>query len=396
VTGPGSPVVVDVKNGVSPDLSLTITIPVGAAPPSLTGTPPSTGTVGTPYLYSFTTGGTPAPTLSITGGTPPPGLSVDEWGELLGTPTTPGVYTFTITATNGTAPDATVTTTITISGVAPTISDTPPTGLAQGASVFFTYSLTGEPAPTTAVTAGSLPPGLYLDSSGHLSGTATTPGVYTFTVTATNGVTPDATTTDTMTVVPPGTTITGTPTPATVGTPYRFAFTATGSPTPTVTKVGGSLPPGLCLTRSGVLTGIPLHAGTYRFTIRAANGTGTAATEQVTMQVRPLTMSIGDVRANQPTSGTTPFIFTVTLSGPSALPVTVHWATRNGSADADDYTAASGVLTFAPGQTAQPITVSVKPERRAEDIESFQVDLSAATVATIARGAGRGIIVRAS
>ncbi len=55
----------------------------------------------------------------------------------------------------------------------------------------FTYIATGSPTPTYAVTAGSLPPGLSLTSAGVLSGTPTTAGSYTFTVTASNGVLPD-------------------------------------------------------------------------------------------------------------------------------------------------------------------------------------------------------------
>src|SRR5581483_1992344 len=44
----------------------------------------------------------------------------------------------------------------------------------------------GVTATTFTVTAGSLPPGLSLSSEGVLSGTTTTAGNYTFTVTATN------------------------------------------------------------------------------------------------------------------------------------------------------------------------------------------------------------------
>ncbi len=52
---------------------------------------------------------------------------------------------------------------------------------------------TGTPLPTYAVTGGALPPGLVLDSTtGAITGTPTTPGTYTFEVTASNGVAPDA------------------------------------------------------------------------------------------------------------------------------------------------------------------------------------------------------------
>ena len=52
--------------------------------------------------------------------------------------------------------------------------------------------------------------------------------------------------------------------------------------------------------------------------------------------------------------------FAVTLDGPSALQVSVGYATADGTATAgEDYEAASGMLTFAPGETAKTIRVVV-------------------------------------
>jgi hypothetical protein len=55
------------------------------------------------------------------------------------------------------------------------------------------FRATGAPLPGYKVTAGDLPPGVQLGGDGLLSGTPTKPGTYTFTVTASNGVDPDAT-----------------------------------------------------------------------------------------------------------------------------------------------------------------------------------------------------------
>jgi hypothetical protein len=51
----------------------------------------------------------------------------------------------------------------------------------------------------------------------------------------------------------------------------------------------------------------------------------------------------------------------VTLSAASSLPVTVSFSTTNGTATTadNDYTAATGTVTFAPGSTAQQLTVAV-------------------------------------
>src|SRR5262249_62109205 len=57
-------------------------------------------------------------------------------------------------------------------------------------------------------------------------------------------------------------------------------------------------------------------------------------------------------------SGTTAFVFTVSLSAPISQPVTVHYATADGSATAgSDYQAASDTLTIPASETTGPITV---------------------------------------
>jgi hypothetical protein len=68
-------------------------------------------------------------------------------------------------------------------------------------------------------------------------------------------------------------------------------------------------------------------------------------------------------------------VFTVRLSGPSTQPVTVNYATSNGTAVAPgDYTAASGQLTFAAGQTQQTISVPIIDDNLYElTMENFSV-----------------------
>jgi LPXTG-motif cell wall-anchored protein len=66
-------------------------------------------------------------------------------------------------------------------------TSTLPDGTA-GAAYSATVVSTGRPAPTFSVTGGTLPPGLSLDSAGVITGTPTTPGTFTFTVTTNNAV----------------------------------------------------------------------------------------------------------------------------------------------------------------------------------------------------------------
>jgi hypothetical protein len=74
--------------------------------------------------------------------------------------------------------------------------------------------------------------------------------------------------------------------------------------------------------------------------------------------------------------------------------VTVDFATSDGSATApNDYAAGSGTVTFAPGDTSEPVTVQVNGDTTKETDETFNVNLSSATGnATIADGHAVGTI----
>lgn len=83
--------------------------------------------------------------------------------------------------------------------------------------------------------------------------------------------------------------------------------------------------------------------------------------------------------------GTTVFNFSVTLSAVSTKTVKVNYATADGKALAgSDYEAASGLLTFAPGQTNQTVSVTVNGDRAGEPDEFFFVNLSSPINAVLA------------
>jgi len=92
-------------------------------------------------------------------------------------------------------------------------------------------------------------------------------------------------------------------------------------------------------------------------------------------------------------SGTKSMTFTVSLSAAPDAPVTVTYATGDGSATAGgDYQTKTGTLTFAAGETSKTITVLVNGDRLGEYDESFYVNLTGATGARIGNGYGSGII----
>ena len=113
---------------------------------------------------------------------------------------------------------------------------------------------------------------------------------------------------------------------------------------------------------------------------------------------------IDNIEREEGDSGTTPFTFTVSLTHPfphAAVGVTYH--TVDGSArEPLDYTGVGGVagdfvfgerLIFQPGETEKQATIEVNGDEAAEGTESFFVDLSSPTNATIARARGNALVL---
>lgn len=66
--------------------------------------------------------------------------------------------------------------------------------------------------------------------------------------------------------------------------PFSYHFIARGYPAPRITRIAGSLPPGLTLAANGTLSGTPIKIGTYTFTLKAANSAGsTTVTATITI-----------------------------------------------------------------------------------------------------------------
>ena len=134
-------------------------------------------------------------------------------------------------------------------------------------------------------------------------------------------------------------------------------------------------------------------------------GTPGAATGTITNDDAAPTLTIGDRIASEGDSGTTNFVFTVTKNGSTELPVTVNFATADGTTNpatggatcgsGTDYISQNGVLTFpatGTGSTSQTITIGVCGDTQFEPNETFFVELSGETNATISDGEGRGTI----
>lgn len=125
-------------------------------------------------------------------------------------------------------------------------------------------------------------------------------------------------------------------------------------------------------------------------TIARASATGTITNDDV---VTPPTVSIADVSVVEGNSGASNANFTVTLSKAATTAITVGYSTASGTATAGtDFTAASGMLTFAPGVTSQTIAVKVFGDTTVESNETFAVTLTNPSGAAIARASATGTI----
>src|SRR5687767_10222458 len=120
-------------------------------------------------------------------------------------------------------------------------------------------------------------------------------------------------------------------------------------------------------------------------TIADGTGVGTILDNDATPS-----LSINDVTVNENAGTAT---FTVSLSAPSSLAVSVDYSMTNGTAGTADYTAGAGTLNFAAGVTTQTITVPITDDLLDELDATFTVNLAGPTNATIADGTGVGTIL---
>jgi fibronectin-binding autotransporter adhesin len=195
---PPATMTISYVGGDGNDVVLTVTGVTGSGPTITTTSPLPSGTVGTAYSTSLAAiGGTLPYTWTVPPGTLPSGLNLNaSTGAITGTPTTAGPFSFTVTVTDNAAKNSSKLFSLTIAAAgSPTITTTSPLpGGTIGTAYATTLAATGGTPPYTwSVPPGTLPPGLNLNAStGAITGSPTTAGAFSFTVTVTDNAAQNA------------------------------------------------------------------------------------------------------------------------------------------------------------------------------------------------------------
>jgi hypothetical protein len=287
------PITINASNGVSSAAMQSFTLSVNQGP-AITSTNSATFNEQLAGSFIVTATGSPAPVLTEVGNLPSGVTFVDNGNgsaTLSGTPAagSGGLYGFTITASNGVAPNATQSFTLGVGQPAAITSPNSTTFIA-GTAGSFTVTASGIPAPALSES-GTLPSGV-LFNAGVLSGTpaAGTGGTYSISFTAHNGVGPDTTQNFTLTVDEAPSITSATVVKFGAGAHVGFYVTATGFPSPALTETG-LLPVGVTFTDYGIglatLGGIPATGseGTYVISFTASNGVGHPTVQNFTLTV---------------------------------------------------------------------------------------------------------------
>ncbi|WP_052951656.1 putative Ig domain-containing protein [Devosia soli] len=258
------------------------TLTVGA--PTIAISPASlpAGTAGSSYSQSLSAFGGTAPHSFSISGVLPSGITLTPTGLLSGTPLAAGSYTFSVIVTDSTTGNgphtASISQTLVIAAPSVILSPTLPDATV-GQPYAQMISASGGSAPYTfSLDSGALPVGLVLGPDGSISGTAKEDGTFSFTISAQDSTASTPITgsqTYSLNVAPPTVALSPASLPdGRAGAPYSAAVAASGGTAPYTYTVTGTLPPGVTLSPSGLLSGTPTESNLYSFTVTATDSSG--------------------------------------------------------------------------------------------------------------------------
>ena len=168
----------------------------------------------------------------------------------------------------------------------------------------------------------------------------------------------------------------------------------------TAALVSGPAHGALTFNPNGSFTYTPAagFSGADSFTYRNSDGDQASPLATVSINVTPVpSLTINNISITEGNAGFTNAVFTVTISASPSAIVTANFATAPAGIDpataGADYTTTTGTVQFTPGgPLTQTIAVPVVGDTTPEPPETFFVNLSGASNATIADGQGVGTI----
>ncbi|MGA7684925.1 MAG: putative Ig domain-containing protein [Terriglobales bacterium] len=408
VTGPVNFTVkvTDAETPTAKTATAALSITISTTPLSVTTSSLAVGVDGSAYTQTLqATGGVSPYSWTVTTGTLPTGLSLNSsTGVISGTPTGSSA-TFTVTATDSETPTpqtANKQLTITVNPQLAVTTASLPAGTV-GTAYNQTLGATGGITPYTwAVTVGSLPAGLTLNSTtGAITGTPTGPltGAVNFTVTVTDSESPAKTASAALSIIISATplSITTLTLPGgTLGTAYNSTVSATGGITPYAWSISaGALPAGLTLNPgTGAISGIPTGSvtGPINFTVKVTDAevpTAQSATAALSITITAAPLSV--VTSSLPT-GVVGSAYSTTLQAAGGVsPYT--WSITTGSLPAGlSLNTSTGVVSGTPSGSGSTFTVTVTDsETPTPQTASKQLTITVnpqLTVTTSSLGAG--------
>jgi hypothetical protein len=347
---------------------------IGCQTITVTNPATTTGTVGTTFNAIFTQSGGLGGVTFTTASTLPNGLTLSAVGVLSGTPTQSGTFPIVVRATdaNGCFGNG-ATYNLVIACQSLTVGPTSLANAFQGNAYSQTFTQTGGNGTVTFSTTGSVPPGLTLSTGGVLSGTPTTTGSFTFTVTATdqNGCTGS----QSYTLV-----VRARPT-ITAGAALTRQQGSAGSVSPlatvsdTETAAGSLVVTATTIPTGLTVTGITNTNGTITATVTASctatvgantvvlvvtDGDGLTATANLTVNVTANTAPTLGTYLNQSniTLGTTVQVLPSAAPSDNGTVATVTVAASAGYAGTLAVNPATGVVTLSPSNNGS-FTITV-------------------------------------
>lgn len=334
--------------------------------------------------YSTTvvaSGGTTPYAFTVTAGTLPTGLSLSSIGDITGTPTAVGNFTFTVTVTDAAAQTISRQYSINISPTTLTITTNAlPNGnlsvaysqalVAAGGVTPYTWSLAG----------GALPAGVTVSAGGVISGTPTASGAFTFVARVQDSSGQSLSRQFSLTIQPPALSITTFSLPNGVnGTAYSQTITTSGGVAPIVFSLAaGALPAGLTLSAGGVISGTPTLTGTSTFTVQATDAANQVVARQYQLQIAATSLALVDMGVPSGIAGSA-YTFSFTASG-GTLPYT--WSITAGTLPANLVMDAAGNITGTPvAAGASTFTVQVSDGSSQTASRQFTLTVNASSLA---------------